>query len=151
MSWAGSGCGLTSIAWYARPVVAPTRSLPGPATHTFRSFAEGVWRGRMWVWPGAEHDVRTPTRIDGSLPHITMPHTGERYSLVFFAGRVQPTPTPDDVAFLRELGQPPLRAPGRCHDVRSDLLDAAAERLRRRGLTRAFVGDYRNERIPSRY
>ena len=112
--------------------------------------ALGDYRGgKLWIWPGVEHGVHKPTEFDGTLPHITLPHRGERYSLVFFSGRVRFPADPDDAEALKALGQPPLREPGKCQDVRSDLLEAAAAKLRH--LSPSFIGDYRNVHIKSRY
>ena len=108
--------------------------------------------GQLWQWPGDVFDIHSPKEVDGSLPHISLPYRGKRWSIVYFAGRVQlPKPAPEDISFLHSLGQPDLKPLGACQDIRRDLLPAAAEKLKQRGLSSAYIGDFLNTSIKSRY
>ena len=108
--------------------------------------------GELWEYPGRVVSIKRPQRVDGSKPHITLPYKGRRWSLVYFAGRVElPPPAAADVTLMRSLGLPALRRPTHCQEIRNDLLPDAAEKLRKLGLTRGFIGDFANKTIASRY
>jgi hypothetical protein len=107
--------------------------------------------GALWQYPGDVLDVHSRLqRCDGSLPHMTLPFTGERYAIIYFnkAGNYK-APAPRDEAFLADLGfATPSLAVRR--KPRADLLDEAAAMLRAMGVPDDLIGDYRNVDIPRR-
>ena len=89
--------------------------------------------------------------IDGNIPHITMPHKGERYSVVFFAMRSRHKPMPETEARMhRQLGFPKFRAPSKCTGRVRGRLREANQILLRMGVPKRHIGDFENKRIVRR-
>lgn len=98
------------------------------------------------------------TLTNGLLPHMTLPYSGERFSLVFYSNKGErKMPKPEQANFLKRLGFNSPKQRGACSDpARSDLLPAAAVQLKaillRKGLSasaaKAAIGDYTNKSIP---
>jgi hypothetical protein len=110
--------------------------------------------GELWQYPDTVLKIlKRPTLCHGSLPHITLPYEGERYSIVYYNLATQDSrlPNKETVALLDYLGFSRLaERPERSLPAREDLLPDAARILRRElGLSSAFIGDYLNRRIPS--
>jgi hypothetical protein len=110
--------------------------------------------GELWQYPGKILSIRNrPKLCHGSLPHITLPYEGERYSIVYYNLFKNDSRRPDrkTVSFLDQLGFHRLtNRPERTMPPRTDLLPDAARILRRElGLTSSFIGDYSNKTIPT--
>lgn len=118
------------------------------------SFGDHVG-GELWEYPGRILRIHNRLRrCQGSLPHITLPYEGERYSIVYYnlASQDSRAPSRTMTSFLDQLGFHRLaERPARTLPARSDLLPVAAKLLREElGLSSAFIGDYANERIRPR-
>jgi len=98
---------------------------------------------------------------DGLLPHMTLPHDGERFSLVFFSMKSKRRQISDEHhTMLKKLGfSSPLKTAQSCDAVpRKDLLPDAAQQLKAllvaKGhsptAARRHIGDYTNKSIPRR-
>ena len=110
--------------------------------------------GELWQYPGKILSIRNrPKLCHGSLPHITLPYEGERYSLVYdnLFKHDSRSPNRPTVSFLDRLGFNRLtERPERTMLPRADLLPDAARILRRElGLSSSFIGDYSNKTIPT--
>ena len=104
--------------------------------------------GQLWQYPDLVLDIHNrPQLTNGLLPHMTLPYKGERFSLVYFnmCGNRAAMSTKDD-EYLRLLGfhgiaKQPIAKPR----PRADLLDEAANILRKQGVSKRAIGDYRNQ------
>lgn len=110
--------------------------------------------GELWQYPNTVLRIHGKLRqCHGSLPHITLPFEGERYSFVYYnlAAKVAKEPSPETTAVLDALGfWRPDDRPTRTLPARQDLLADAARILRKEyGLSSKFIGDYANKTIPS--
>lgn len=112
--------------------------------------------GELWQYPNTVLRIHGKLRqCHGSLPHITLPFEGERYSFVYYnlAAQINKKPTAETTAVLDALGfWRPDDRPTRTLPARQDLLGDAARILRKEyGLSSKFIGDYANKRIPSKH
>jgi len=105
--------------------------------------------GELWQYPGKIMKIHNKPRLsNGLLPHMTLPFTGERYSLVYYnmAGdRAQGQRAPlkaDDAAYLRGLGFAVKPSIFKCaeHEPQRELLPLAAQILRAAGVPSKAIG-----------
>jgi hypothetical protein len=109
--------------------------------------------GKLWQYPNQTMNIHYRLKeCDGLLPHITLPYEGERYSVVFFKPKGNLSgPSKEDHKFLTSLGFTDMSQRPKCDIIaRKDLLDYAAKTLLAAGLTKKFIGDYKNATIAKR-
>jgi hypothetical protein len=111
--------------------------------------------GELWTLqtPYKLHNVkRRALRMDGTVPHMTMPFAGERFSIVCFTtrGMHQEMP-PAERLLYRQLGFPRVRKPRDCAPAEKHRLEEASEVLTTHfALSEKEIGDYTNVSIPPR-
>lgn len=108
--------------------------------------------GKLWVYPGRTMDVaRGPCKMNGLLPHVTLPFKGRRFSIVYFKIKGSLLPASEEKQrAMRELGFASPHVIKSCDGKeRRDLLPLAAAKLKGI-LSRREIGDWKNASLPSR-
>ena len=88
--------------------------------------------GELYVHGIGKSDIRKKWyAFDGNIPHLTCPFVGGRYSVVCFIHHSYGRATPEEVAYLRDLGfyWPPPGLAKPKHERKARRLRAAAEKL----------------------
>lgn len=113
--------------------------------------------GKLWTLeqPYTLHCVKTKlgVLIDGNIPHITMPHTGERFSVVFFSLNLkQPRfRTHTHLRIYKQLGFPSIPSYQYCKKPVGKSKDALSEAARiltqELNVDPSVIGDFTNKTI----
>jgi hypothetical protein len=103
--------------------------------------------GGLWVMdtPNVVHNIKTNGKfMDGNIPHITMPHKGERFSVVFFHMKgAWKELNEEESGFLKSQGfNLPQKGELTCGKPNRHKLPEAALILKKNfGLTSKYIGD----------
>jgi hypothetical protein len=104
--------------------------------------------GELFQYPDKVINIHNRLKMsDGTVPHMTLPFEGERFSVVYFTNKWTRHTAPSS-ATVRELKALGFSRPRPC-DVtpRVDLLSSAASYLRQAGVAKSVIGDFMNTSI----